>query len=128
MKEKVIKVLKVEPRKVPEIVDLKNDLDSLQKAVSIGADYQGLIEIINLDEDNCILCNEEGKLIGLEPNRRFYDDVLVGVFYVCGQDRHGNLSSLSKKAIEHYTKAFADTSKVNVTDEDLCRLCEITVL
>ena len=128
MKEKVIKVLRVEPRKEPEIVELRNDLDSLQKAVSIGADYQGLIEIISLDEDTCVLCNEEGKLIGLEPNRRFYDDVLVGVFYVCGQDRQGNLSSLSKKAIEYYTKVFADTSKVNVTDEDLCRLCEITVL
>ena len=128
MKEKEIKVLKVEPCKAPELVTLNNNLDSLQKAVSIGADEQGLIEIINLDAKTCILCNEEGKLIGLEPNRRFYDDVLVGVFYVCGQDKRGNLASLSLKGIERYSMLFADTSKVNVTDEDLFRLCEITVL
>ena len=128
MKEKEIKVLKVEPCKTPELVTLKNDLDSLQKAVSIGADEQGLIEIINLDAKTCILCNEEGKLIGLEPNRRFFDDFLVGVFYVCGQDKQGNLASLSLKGIERYSMLFADTSKLNVTDEDLFRLCETTVL
>lgn len=38
MKEKQITVLKVEPHKNPEICILENDLDSLQKAVSIGAD------------------------------------------------------------------------------------------
>ena len=61
----------VEPGKHPKVTTLKDDLDSLQKAVSIGADYQGLIEFVSLGNGDCIMCNEEGKLIGLDGNRRF---------------------------------------------------------
>ena len=43
MKQKKIKVLMVEPGKHPIETELDNTLDSLQKAVSIGTDYQGLI-------------------------------------------------------------------------------------
>ena len=107
MKEKEIKVLMVEPGKAPVVTTLKNDLRSLQKAVSIGADSVGLIEIIGIDDDVCILCNEEGKLIGLEPNRRFYNDVLVGVFYIVGEDGEGNLTSLPQKSIDYYTEYFS---------------------
>lgn len=92
MKQKEITVLMVEPNKHPIITTIKNDLDSLQKAVSIGADYQGLIEIIGIDDGVCILCNEEGKLIGLEGNRRVGTDIIAGVFYVVGEDGYGNLS------------------------------------
>ena len=87
MKEKHIKVLKIAPFEKPEVCYLENELVTLQEAVSIGADYVGLIEIIDLDERTCILCNEEGKLIGLMPNRRIETDVICGVFYVTGQDR-----------------------------------------
>ena len=58
MKEMTIKVLKVEPKKLPEVCELENELDALQKAVSIGADYQGLIEILYINERVCILCNK----------------------------------------------------------------------
>ena len=106
MKEKTIKVLKVEPKKLPEVCELENELDALQKAVSIGADYQGLIEILYINERICILCNEEGKLIGLEPNRRIRNDILCGVFYVTGQDREGNLASLTDDEIETFKSVF----------------------
>ena len=59
MKQKEIRVLMVEPGKHPRVTVLQNDLDSLQKAVSIGADYQGLIEIISIGNGDCILCNKE---------------------------------------------------------------------
>ena len=103
---KEITVLKVAPMCAPEVVTLKNDLRSLQEAVSIGATYIGLVEIVGIDDKTCILCNEEGKLIGLQPNRRFGYDVLCGVFYVTGQDRRGNLTSLSPVAIEKYQTVF----------------------
>ena len=106
MKEKTIKVLKVEPKKLPEVCELENELEALQKAVSIGADYTGLIEILYVNERICILCNEEGKLIGLEPNRRIRNDILCGVFYVTGQDREGNLTSLSDDEIETFKSVF----------------------
>ena len=108
MKEKQIKVLKVAPLEKPEVCYLENELASLQKAVSVGADYIGLIEIIDLDEKACILCNEEGKLIRLMPNREIENDMICGVFYVTGQDRVGNLTSLTDEQIQYYTAMFAD--------------------
>ena len=108
----------VEPGKEPRIVKLDNSLEALQTAVSIGADYRGLIEIISLSDEVCILCNEEGKLIGLEPNRRLWSDVLCGVFYVTGQDEEGNLCSLSAKDREHYKKYFAIPESITKEEAD----------
>ena len=106
MKQKEIKVLMFEPGKHPKATILQNDLDSLQKAVSIGAEYQGLIEIVPLGNGDCILCNEEGKLIGLDGNRRVGRDIIVGVFYIMSEDREGDLISLSEKKIQYYQKLF----------------------
>ena len=106
MKAKTVKALMVEPNKHPCVVDLNTDLDSLQKAVSIGADYQGLIEFVWLEDNVSLLLNEEGKLIGLDPNRRFYDDILCGVFYVVAENDDGELISLTPEQEEHYTKLF----------------------
>ena len=107
MKEKFITVLKVEPGKNPCVTILENKLEKLQEAVSIGAPFPGLIELFGIDDNVSILCNEEGKLIGLEPNRRFCGDVLCGVFYVVGDDEEGNLTSLSPGMTDKYSKLFA---------------------
>ena len=106
MKQAEIKALMVEPMKEPKVVTLKTDLDSLQKAVSIGAKYQGLIEIISLGDGTCILCNEEGKLIGLEGNRRIGHDIIAGVFSVVGENNEGELISLTDQQLEFYQKRF----------------------
>ena len=108
MKERYIKVLKVEPKSAPVVHTLKNELTALQDAVSIGADYRGLIEVIDLNDTACILCNEESKMIGLEPNRRFVDDILCGVFYVVGQNRRREFVSLSEEQIAQYSQIFAN--------------------
>ena len=106
MKEKEITVLMVEPGKHPAVATLKNELDSLQKAVSIGAAAQGLIELITIGDGVCVLCNEEGKLIGLEGNRRIGRDIITGVFYVVGEDGKGDLASLPEAKIEEYKERF----------------------
>ena len=76
MKHPTIQSLMIAPHQYPEPVTLSNDLDSLQKAVSIGPPEQGLIEFVYLEDNVTILCNEQGKLIGLEPNRRLGKDIL----------------------------------------------------
>ena len=108
MKERFIKVLKVAPFLPPKVIVLENNLTALQNAVSIGADYRGLIEVIDLDEKACIICNEEGKMIGLEPNRRLGNDILCGVFYVAGQNKNGNFVSLDDSQITRYSQIFAN--------------------
>ena len=116
MKKKTIKVLKVAPHFKPEIVELKNNLEDLQEAVSEGADNVGLIEIIPLTDTASLLCNEEGKLIGLEPNRRIDHDIICGTFYVVGEDREGNLTSLSAKDIEYFKVRFAVPEDISVEE------------
>ena len=107
MKENRIRVLKVAPLKIPEVCDLDNDLRALQEAVSIGADYIGLIEVVDLgDEQTCLICNEEGKLIGLPLNRCVGQDIIAGVFYVVGQDEDRNFTSLSDERMAYYKKRF----------------------
>ena len=106
MNTKEITVLMVEPGEHPKVTTIKDDLDSLQKAVSIGADYQGLIEFVSLGNGDCIMCNEEGKLIGLEGNRRLGNDILVGVFYIMSENEEGELMSLSERKIKRYTELF----------------------
>ena len=94
MKEKEIKVLKVKPHEHPEVYMLKNTLEAMQEAVG------GYIDIVGLDDNVCILLNDEGKLIGLEGNRRIGSDIIVGDFFVCGSDEEGNLTSLSEEEFE----------------------------
>lgn len=106
MKEKSIHVLKVDPMEHPVKVTLENNLTALQEAVSIGADYAGLIEIVEIENNVCVLLNEEGKLIGLPGNRSFGNDIFCGVFYVTGEDKEGNLASLPEEAIQRYTRRF----------------------
>ena len=96
----------VAPGEHSKEVMLENNLDALQKAVSIGCDHQGLIEVISLEKGACIICNEEGKLLGLEGNRRLGSDIIVGVFYVVGEDKRGNFTSLTQAQMEYYTKRF----------------------
>jgi len=114
----------VEPGKHPKVTTIKDDLDSLQKAVSIGADYQGLIEFVGLGNGDCIMCNEEGKLIGLEGNRRLGDDILVGVFYIMSENEDGELVSLTEQKIRHYTERFwlpEAFDRVEIEEATICR-------
>ena len=95
-----IKVVMVEPNKHPIVTTIKTKLENLQEAVG------GLIEIIDIEANICILCNEEGKLIGLAGNRKLGDDILVGTFYVCGSNDEGDLVSLTNSQIDKYIKFF----------------------
>ena len=113
MNAKELTVLIVEPGQHPKVTTIKDDLDSLQQAVSIGADYQGLIEIISLGNGDCLLCNEEGKLLGLPLNRALRDedgriyDVVAGTFFLCAAPPDfDEFASLSDAEITHYTDLF----------------------
>lgn len=103
-----MKVVVVEPTRRPYVKDVKEGLESLQHEVD------GYIEAIYpFDDDVAIVCNEEGKLNGLQANRGLYDedgnlyDILVGTFLVVGlaEDDFGSLSDeLAKKYLNKFWK------------------------
>lgn len=86
MKENRIEVIVVEPEKEPKVVEIGDDLKSMQQIVG------GWIEEyfpFETDQNIAIICNEEGKLNGLPPNRAIRSeytneilDVIAGTFFL----------------------------------------------
>lgn len=95
-----ITVLKVEPGKPPEVVSMANTLQAMQEMVG------GYIEIVPLG-DACLVCNDEGKLMGMEGNRRLGCDIIAGPFFIAGDPGDGNLCSLTMEQRERYARRFA---------------------
>ena len=99
--EKTIRILKIEPQKLPFEKKINNDLEGIQGEV------EGLFECIYLD-DNCILvCNEEGKLNGMELNPRVGNDIIAGPFFIAGDSCDGEFISLTDEQVEQYTNEFS---------------------
>ncbi len=95
-----IRVVMVEPNKPPYVAELGNDLDSMKKAVG------GYIQPVNLAPYVSLVCNEEGKLLGLEGNRSLGNDIIVGIFFIVGYDDEGEFISLTEEQIEKYMQKF----------------------
>ena len=95
-----IRALRFEPGKAPEAVTLPNTLKAFQ------AEVGGYIETLGLDGDAVLVCNEEGKLLGLSANRRVGGDVIAGTFLIVGS-ADGEFCSLSGEDAAHYAQRFA---------------------
>lgn len=61
-----IRIVKVEPLKHPEVLEIEDSLENLQDIVD------GFIEIHRIDDKAVILCNEDARLKGMLPNRQIY--------------------------------------------------------
>ena len=99
-------VLVVEPMKEPYVKEINSDLHSLQAEVGgdIGATYP-------YSDPVALVCNDEGKLIGLELNRGLRDengeiyDIVAGTFLVVGLGEE-DFASLSPELIQKYMEQF----------------------
>lgn len=104
-KKNMMKVLLVKPEMHPQVVEIENEFEVLQKMVG------GLIETVYPFKDEvCLICNEEGKLLNLQMNRALYDngsvyDVIAGDFLVVGMGVE-DFCSLTDEQIERYDKRF----------------------
>ena len=79
MHENQIMVLIKEPGKPAHMDPLfDNRLDAFQNAVG------GYIETVTLADDMVIICNEEGRLMGLEPNVEINGIDFVGTIMAVG--------------------------------------------
>ena len=99
-------VLVVEPRKEPYVKEIDPGLHALQAEVGgdIGATYP-------FSDPVALVCNDEGKLIGLDLNRGLRDengeiyDIMAGTFQVVGLGEE-DFASLSPELAQKYTEHF----------------------
>ena len=105
MKEN-LRILMVEPRKAPYEASVPHELSAMQQAVG------GLIEVVRNSDGTLLVCNEEGKLLGMEGNRRIPGDVLAGPFFVVG-DAGETFRSLTEEELERYKKRFAEIEDIS---------------
>jgi hypothetical protein len=105
-----IRVLLVKPGEEPKVETIDNKLEGCQKAIGGGYIQQLFID------DVVLICDEEGKLKNLPPNRdlREYDDIIEGTFFISRLYR-GEYVDLTDADIEKYTARF------KLTEEDIKR-------
>lgn len=102
-----LNVLLVEPNKLPKKIKIKNTLEEKQKLVGGYIEYTYL----NNCDDIAIICNEEGKILGLPYNRDIGHDIIVGNFIIVGDDANiGEDMSLTDEQITKYTNLFGKKS------------------
>ena len=99
-------VLVVEPRKEPYLKEIDPGLHSVQAEVGgdIAASYP-------FSDPVGLVCNDEGKLIGLELNRGLRDkdgnlyDIMAGIFLVLGLGEE-SFASLPPELVQKYMEHF----------------------
>ena len=104
--QETMTVLVVEPRKPPYTAEIPVGLDGLAAAVDgpIAATYPFADQV-------ALICNDEGRNMGLELNRALYDgrgqvyDVVPGTFVIAGLG-DGCFTSLPEDMIEKYAQRF----------------------
>ena len=106
MEHEKLKVLMVEPQKEPYAAEIPAGLKGLQMAVG------GFIEAVYpYEEPVALICNEEGKLMGLDLNRALRDedghiyDILAGTFLVVGLGDE-DFTSLPDDLMEKFEQKF----------------------
>lgn len=105
-----MRVVMVEPGKVPYETEIDPGLKSMQQVVG------GLIQAIYpYDEPVALICNDEGKLQGLPYNRALRDpetreiyDAVAGTFFLCGAPADSeDFASLSDEQVALCKKWFS---------------------
>lgn len=102
--DNLMRVVYVEPNKPPYVAEIEDTLAGKQKAV------KGFIEPVYIeDDDTCLICNEEAKLIGMEGNRRIGDgtSIIAGPFFVCGLGEE-DFRGLTDEEVTKYMDRFKE--------------------
>ena len=101
-------ILVVEPKKRPYTKEIDGTLEEMQELVG------GLIQVVYpFEERVALVCNDEGKLLGLPMNRALRDesgwpyDVICGTFFLCNAPEDSdNFTGLTQEQAEWYEEKF----------------------
>lgn len=110
MSEKdMIRAVYVTPGKAPEVIEFEHTLEEMQRLVGGGLIQQ----ICPFKDDAVLICNDEGKLLGMPLNRALYDkqgrmyDIIAGNFFICRAPANSDTyASLTEEQIKKYMKQF----------------------
>ena len=107
-KPELIQVVLCEPMKQARIATITNSLASLQQIVG------GYIEAVYpFDDPVAIICNEEGKLLGMPGNRRLGGgSVIAGPFLIVGSTED-DFCSLTDSQMEQYSNRFMEPQEIS---------------
>ena len=102
------RVVYVEPGKPAVEKEIGTKLEDLQETVG------GLIECVYPHGDKTVLvCNDEGKLLGMEGNRRLDNgSIIAGPFFVIG-DTGENFRSLTDAEVSRYLQVYAEPQQIS---------------
>ena len=101
-----LRVVMVELGKPAYETEIEDTLEAEQKAVG------GYIEVVPLDNERLLICNEEGKLNGMQGNRRIGKDIIAGPFFIVGEDGD-EFRSLTDEETKENLKRFAEPEEIS---------------
>ena len=92
-----MKAIRKKPGCKPEVIDIDNTLEALQ------AEVEGHIETVTIANDAVIICNEEGRILGLPHNCRFVGVDFVGTVLIVGTkgEEFCDVPAFFKMAVQH---------------------------
>lgn len=104
-----MRIILVKPQEKPVVREIDASLESMQKIVG------GYIQTVYpFDEPVALVCNDEGKLLGLPLNRVLRDeegnvyDIISGTFFLCAAPPDSDrFESLNDQQVETYLDRFA---------------------
>ncbi len=106
-----MKVLIVEPGEKPKPAEVANSIEAKQAIVG------GLIEMVIPpihSDDAVLICNEEGKLLNLKPNRPICladgtpYDIICGTFLICRAPADSeDFEGLTDQQVEFYSEMYS---------------------
>lgn len=103
----LLRIVYVEPNRPAYVTEIGADLHSQQKAVG------GLIELVNVGNRCFLVCNDEGKLMGMEDNRRLENgSVIAGPFFIVG-DGGEDFRSLTDAQVKQYLQQFSQPEHIS---------------
>ncbi len=108
-------------KKRPQVQEIGTDLKDMQEIV--GGYIQ---EYQPFDDAPAIICNEEGKMMGLTLNRAVYSaygklsDIVARTFFICNATISSDtFQSLSEEQLEKYEKMFYAPERFYPTEEGI---------
>jgi hypothetical protein len=106
-----MRILRIDPGKSPEILNIDDSLESMQSIVD------GMIQAVYpFDDSVALIVNEEGKILGMEPNRALRDpqtgtpyDIVFGTMFLCGAPADSDcFADLTEEQLSYYQEYYRE--------------------